>query len=272
MAGQLRLPEEKLARLVALLSQWTDRHSGTRKDLESLIGYLNHVCKVVHSGRSFLRRMIELLHAVHHHPNSRTPIRLNNGFCADLAWWMTFAASWNGVSFLAPPSSLPQHHFASDASGSWGCGAWHDREWLQTQWDSTTQKLSIAEKELIPIILACAVWDRRWRSTHVTCHCDNQVVVACLRSRSNRVKSLMHMIRSLVFLEAHFDFHLSSVYINTLDNHLADDLSRGNLSSFLSKVPDASSRPALLPPSPAGSGSRGLDNPELAASVQKYFN
>ena len=63
--GQLRLPGDKLKRKRALLQQWRARRTCTRKELESLIGLLNHACKVVRSGRSFLRRMIDLLHAVH---------------------------------------------------------------------------------------------------------------------------------------------------------------------------------------------------------------
>ena len=90
VAGIIRLPVEKLERLQSLLRSWGDRKSCTRKELESLIGLLNHACKVVRSGRSFLRRMIDLLHAVHRPPNSTVPIRLNRGFRSDLAWWVTF--------------------------------------------------------------------------------------------------------------------------------------------------------------------------------------
>ena len=39
-----------------------------------------------------------------------------------------------------------------------------------------------AEKELIPIILACAAWGYSWRGRQVVCQCGNQVVVAYLRS------------------------------------------------------------------------------------------
>ena len=63
--GELRLPLEKLERLRDLLEEWRDRKGCTRRELESLIGQLNHACKVVRAGRSFLRRMIDLLHAVH---------------------------------------------------------------------------------------------------------------------------------------------------------------------------------------------------------------
>ena len=235
--GELRLPADKLARLVILLEEWGDRKACARKELESLIGLLNHACKVVRSGRSFLRRMIDLLHAVHLPPHSRTPIRLNAGFRADLVWWREFLTRWNGVSFLPPPSHLPMTEFTSDASGSWGCGAWHRLSWFQVQWGPRSQALSIAQKELIPIILACDAWGSSWHSQQVLCHCDNQVVVACLRSRTSKDRGLMHLLRCLVFVEAHTQCFLHPTYIDTKANHLADALSRDHLSVFLSKVP-----------------------------------
>ena len=59
--GLLRLPAEKLGRLRSLLQEWGDRKVCVRRELESLIGILNHACKVIRPGRSFLRRMIDLL-------------------------------------------------------------------------------------------------------------------------------------------------------------------------------------------------------------------
>ena len=105
--GQLRLPTDKLSRLMSSLQEWENRKWCIRKDLESLIGLLNHACKVVRSGRSILRRMIDLLHSVNYPSNSRAHIRLNLGFRSDLAWWLMFLQRWNGISFLWPPSKLP---------------------------------------------------------------------------------------------------------------------------------------------------------------------
>ena len=240
---QLRLPGEKLQRLQSLLREWGDRKACSRKELESLVGLLNHACKVVRPGRSFMRRMFDLLYTVHRPSNSKTPIRLNRGFRSDLAWWRTFVSRWNGVSFLPPPSYLPQLVITSDASGSWGCGAWHRNAWFQLEWDCRSISLSIAEKELIPIILAGAAWGHLWHSRQVVCQCDNQTVVACLKSRTSRQAGLMHLIRCLVFIEAYYCFYLHPSYINTKANHLADDLSRNNLHSFLSKVPSADPQP-----------------------------
>ena len=59
--GELRLPLEKLIHHRSLLSEWGGRKACSRRELESLIGYLNHACKVIGPGRSFLRRMIDLL-------------------------------------------------------------------------------------------------------------------------------------------------------------------------------------------------------------------
>lgn len=43
-----------------MLREWSDKRWCYRRDLESLIGTLNHACKVVRSGRAFLRRMLDL--------------------------------------------------------------------------------------------------------------------------------------------------------------------------------------------------------------------
>ncbi len=246
--GELRLPQDKLTRLTSLLAEWQARKNCTRKELESLVGLLNHACKVVRPGRPFLRRMIDLLQAVHRPPNSRVPIRLAHGFRADLAWWVEFVVQWNGTSFLHPPSSLPKVHLYTDASGSWGCGAWYERSWFQVKWDARAEALSIAEKELIPIIVACQAWGEQWKGLQVICHSDNQSVVADLKSRSSRHKGMMHLLRTVVFAEARLVCSLSPVYIDTRANHLADSLSRDNAVHFLSQVQSADPRPSPVSP------------------------
>ena len=76
------------------------------------------------------------------------------------------------------------------------------------------------------------------------CHCDNQVVVASICSRSSRNPGLMHLIRCLVFIEARHNCFIHATYIDTRANHLADDLSRNRASHFLSKVPTANAQPS----------------------------
>ena len=179
-------------------------------------------------------------------PHSKVPIRLNTGFRADLVWWKEFINLWNGVSFLPTPLHLPTVEMASDASGSWGCGVWHGNLWFQLPWDSRSQSLSIAAKELLHIVLACAMWGNRWHSHYVIHHCDNKVVVSRLQSRSSHDKGVMHLLRCLVFVEAQSQFYLCPSYVNTHLNHLTNDLSRNRLLSFLSKVPGAVPHPSPM--------------------------
>ena len=130
VAGQIRLPSDKLARLTATITQWKDRHSCPKNHLQSLIGLLNHACKVVRPGRSFLRRMIDLLSTTRVNAPKSAVIRLNHTFRADLAWWAEFVIQWNGISFLPPSPHLSRASLTSDASGTWGCGAWHGNHWF----------------------------------------------------------------------------------------------------------------------------------------------
>ena len=97
------------------------------------------------------------------------------------------------------------------------------------------------------MVLGCAVWGQEWEGHRIIWHCDNQAVVVCLRSRTSRHPTLMHLIRNLLYIEARLGFYLTPVYIDTHANHLADDLSRNRLSSFLIKVPQASPAPTPIP-------------------------
>ena len=243
-AGVLRLPEEKLTRIRSALRQWARRISCTRRELESLIGTLQHACRVIKPGRSFLRRMIDLLSIPkkpHHH------VRLNAQFWADVGWWSAFAVQWNGVAIL-PSQIHPSISVTSDASGVWGCGAWSRSHWFQYQWPVGTSHHHIAFKELFAALLAAAVWGPSWRGLRVMWRCDNQAAVHAMTSRSCRDKSLMHLVRCMFYLEAQYHFDLHAVYLPGAVNTLADDLSRNRRSSFLQKAPEMQREPVLIPP------------------------
>ena len=157
--GELALPADKLQRLLTMVDAWLTKKVCTPRELESLIGTLHHACKVIKPGRSFLRRAIALLSVAskrHHH------IRLNSEFRSDMMWWKVFASHWNGTSLLVR-TGPPDVMFTSDASGSWGCGAWSQQHWFQLQWDDSIQSKHISVKELVPIVIAIL-------------HCKNDVV------------------------------------------------------------------------------------------------
>ena len=240
----LSLPAEKLGRIQCELEQWSSRRSCRRRELESLIGLLHHAARVVRPGRSFLHRLISLLRG---RRNDAKYIRLNSEARADIWWWLVFAKLWNGVS-ICPAVGSPQVFLTSDASGSWGCGAFSGNEWFQFQWTSEHGfEEHITFKELFPIVLAVMVWGREWAGLHLHCSCDNEAVVHVVASRYSRSSDVMHLLRCLFFFEAHYAMHISASHVPGRNNSLADDLSRNRLSSFLSQAPQMSPRPAPLP-------------------------
>ena len=69
------LPEQKLLALRDLIQSWFPHHWCNRQELESLIGHLHLVAKVVWPGRTFLSRMIDSLCCF---KKRDYPIRLNH--------------------------------------------------------------------------------------------------------------------------------------------------------------------------------------------------
>ena len=241
--GELRLPEQKLARLRRMVVRWEHKLVCTKRDLQSLVGHLQHAATVVRPGRTFVRRMIDLS-CVPSAPHHR--VRLNKGFRSDLRWWALFLTEWNGVGLF--PSRLQSESVYSDASGSWGCGAFWGVQWFQLSWPQQWQAKSIAVKELLPIVVAAALWGRQWSGRRVMFFCDNMAVVAVVKSGSAKDGGLMHLLRCLHFYAAEAGFEFSATHIEGRRNFAADALSRNKVSEFFSFVPQAHRAMSPLPP------------------------
>ena len=224
-AVQLRLPTDKIRRLRNLINTWQGKRSCTRKELESMLGYLSHAASVVRPGRIFLRQLFSLL------PLAKKPhhrVRLNSVVRADLRWWACFLQEWNGSFFLCPPR--PTIHVYSDASGSYGCGAFIvGGSWFQIQWPSSWSEVEITAKELVPIVVAAAIWGRGWPGQHVSFHSDNMAVVAILNAGSARDHRLTHLLRCLYFYSAGFNFQYTAIHVPGRENVVADAISRNNV-------------------------------------------
>ena len=264
----LRLPQEKLSELRTLLTQWQAKKFCLKKDLQSLVGKLQHACKVVRLGRTFLRCMFELLKGT---SRRHCFIRLNTAFRSDLSWWCTFLESWNGISMLEDATNRsPDCHLFSDASGSLGCGAWSGSSWFHYLWPNEFSTRSIAVKELLPIVMACIVWGKAWRRKKVLAHCDNQAVVEVDNSGYSKDAQLLC---SLFFITAYLEIALEAVHIPGHRNTGADAISWDNHSSSLTgargtSLPNPSTSHSVRPTSPPASR---LDITQLVPVVQDLF-
>ena len=247
-AGVLKLPPGKLSCLKAMIGECRGKKCCRKRELLSLIGQLQHASRVVRSGRTFLRRMIDLslvAKELHHR------IRLNQAFRSDLEWWNLFIEDWNGIALISSATRpAPGATITSDASGGWGCGAFTDSgEWFQIRWPPSWSSVHITVKELLPVVVACAIWGRQWQGKTIRCQCDNAAVVAILRSGTSKSPLAMHLMRCLFFFMASHGLILAPEHIPGVQNIAADHLSRNRMASFIQVVPTAKPEPSPLPDS-----------------------
>ena len=241
-----RLPDDKLLALKEMVQSWLPRRWCNRRELESLIGHLHHAAKVIWPGRTFLRRMIDLLCCFR---NKDHPIRLNREFHLDLQWWQLFLSSWNGVGFWLYPGMMASSDLevTSDAAGSLGYGAYFRGHWFYGPWAPTQAQQSIAYKELFPVVVAAHLWGSQWSKKHVLFRSDNEAVVAILSTRTSKVPVLMHLLRDLLLLAARWHFSFSSAHVPGVDNKVADAISRFHWQEFRRLAPEAHASPCPVP-------------------------
>ncbi|XP_048577014.1 uncharacterized protein LOC116601584 [Nematostella vectensis] len=160
-----------------------------------------------------------------------------------------FIASWNGVSFWLYPgmAATPTTVVTSDAAGAIGYGAFHRSRWFNGVWTEPQKLESIPYKELFPIVVAAHVWGHSWRKQHVMFRTYNEAVVLILTSRTFRIPSIMHLLRSLLLVAARQGFSFSAAHVPGVENSVADALSRFNYQAFLTLAPWAAPSPTSIP-------------------------
>ena len=241
---ELTLPSDKLECIGDLVRSWQGHRSGQRVDFESLLGHLSHAATIIQQGRVFLRHLYDI------QARTGSPyyhVHLDAEAQADLLWWEQFLQTWNGIMFFRQPP-IPAVYVYTDASGSFGAdGLWVPHLCFQLQWPTTWSAVDIVDKELVPVVVAAALWGGQWHHSHVCFHIDNEAVVAILHRQSGRSMIDRHLLRCFYFYSAFYQFHFTVEHIPGVLNRAADALSRDNITLFSSLFPQASQ--AHFPPS-----------------------
>jgi hypothetical protein len=169
--------------------------------------------------------------------------------------WYRHLSDWNGIFFFLDPktTSSIDLQFSTDASSTVGCGAVFGNEWFSHQWSADMINLpdsmkSTALLEIIPIVIAAAIWGSRWERKRILLFCDNQATVNIVNKGRSSSSFIMSFMRRLTLFAMQHHFLLRAVYISSLDNGPADALSRFQLTRFRELVPSANHQSQAIPP------------------------
>ena len=244
---ELRLPEEKLSEITALLHSFKMKKTIPKRDLLSLIGKLSFASKIIPSGRTFIRRLIDLSTSV---KKLSHYVTLNHDAKEDIRWWLSFLPSWNGKQkILEPNVTLSSDlHLYTDASGMLGFGIYYNGRWIAQKWPPAFCNHSIQYKELFPIYLACYLWASEFTEKRLLFHCDNLAVTNIWNSGTSKCPKIMSLVRKLFFIAAKYNFTVNIKHIPGTNNTIADALSRLQMAKFRQLAPTASPRETRIPP------------------------
>ena len=228
----LSVTPTRLTEIETLLVSWSTKKSATKSALQSLVGKLSFISKCVRQSRLFLSRILALLRTLKQNGHCT---RLTAEFRRDIAWWLRFMRTYNGVSMI---SSLvwtaPDAVFSTDACLS-GCGGLTQSQYFHVEFpvDVLARFSEIHLLEALAILVALRLWGHLWAGCRIQVLCDNAAVVSALTSGKVKDQSLAAISREIWYLAASQDFELRAVHLPGEENRAADFLSRWHIDSSL---------------------------------------
>ena len=252
----ISLPQDKLGMLHSELAFFRGKTRATKHQIRRLCGVVAHCAKVVRGGRTFSRRMIDLLKGM---PDGVKRIYLNKEFHTDLRWWLDFAVHFNGTSVVIRRNDGTGPSFYTDASLS-GYGLVHNADWVAGYFNTSlvpvdyslltrhlhwlnvdvSEPANINVLELVPVLVAAYRYCSVWSGQHVVCYSDNSQVVGAVNKGTSINKTSMCILRELFWLSASYNFHLTARHVPGCTNIVPDLLSRISCTNVCSHIADYS--------------------------------
>ena len=242
----MRVPATKLQEVKSEIHLWIRRTTISKKELQSLLGKLFWISKVVKHSRVFLGRMLEQLRSLAGVKDNKKT-KLLNETRKDLIWWATFLDMYNGIEIITVEDPIklsyeqlldsPHEICAGDATPVGG-GAWHGYEYWSSFLPIHLQDpdIPIHIKEFWVMIVSAKLWGQTWTGRAVVIYCDNDAVCEVVWRKKPRDQTMLSLLREFLHVVVTRKFYPVVRKISTDDNHLADHISRRFDETAASKV------------------------------------
>lgn len=247
----IMIPKDKLNDLRQQISYVLGRKKVTLKYLQSLCGLLAFCTKALPAGRAFCRRIYAAMSGVKKRYHK---IRVSKDLKADLLVWSEFLAKYNGLSYIHDlnwSTNVDIELYTDSANVGNGCSAYFSGKWTYLPWPSRWNCSEIMRDmtylELVPIALAIYLWGDQFSNKKILFYSDNAAVVSILNNRSSKSERVMSLLRPIVYFTLTLNFQFKAKHIFSVNNGIADAISRQQVKRFRQLAPSADLYPCAVP-------------------------
>ena len=243
---EMRVPPEKLAEVKSEIRIWSKKTMITKKGLQSLLGKLFWISRVVRFARIFMGRLLQQLRNMSE-LGDNVKRKLSEETKKDLKWWDRYVEHFNGVQMIVEEDPFPlelsqmmdtPHKVCAGDATPGGGGAWHGNQYWCRQLPQNLRDpaLGIHLKEFWVLIVSARLWGESWTGKPIIFYCDNDAVVETINNKKPRDATLLSLLREFIFITVTYKFFPVVMKIGTKDNYLADHISRRHDPKVAAKV------------------------------------
>ena len=232
----MSVPPEKMAEVKEDIERFYRKSTATRKSLQSILGKLFWVSRVVQHSRTFMGRLLTQLRDMSG-KSENIKVKLSDDCKKDLLWWRCFLTEYNGITMIEKDDAIklplpqlldtPFEVCAGDATLTAG-GAWHGQCYWSRKFPLNLQDSNIPVhiKEFLVVIVSTKIWGEAWSGKAVHMFCDNDPVCDVIEGERPSDPKMLSLLREFKYWVCRFRFYPIMRKISTGDNIIADHISR----------------------------------------------
>ena len=242
-----RLPDQKIEKCRLKLESVLGKEFTTLKEIQELAGILNFACSVIYPGKTFIRRMYNLMVGK---KSQYSRIYISKEVKDDIKMWLEFLSQFNGYNLFMSDRWFSNYSLDlyTDSAKSLGYGGIMGNEWFYGEWDERGKEMDITTLEFYPIVVALNLWGGQLLNLNLNIHTDNLALVHIINNQTVKNNDkILSLLRAFVLTTMRLNLLIRAHHIPGKQNLLCDLLSRQQVNEFKRLAPHMSPEPNPVP-------------------------
>ena len=220
--ASMSIPKDKLQAILLACEKFIKLTHFTKKQLQSLLGSLMFVHKVVHAARYFVNRLLDTLRGI---TKQKTP--MSDPIRQDINWFLTFVKRFNGTATYIHTNLYSRDVIELDACLTGLGGRFNQCVYTYQFKDNEIPSMfTICHLEMWNVLLELRLWGQMWKNKQIVIKCDNEAVVSVVNTGVTKDNGLGAIVRNIWLETALRDIKLKLIHVKGKNNQCADLLSR----------------------------------------------